>query len=209
MRVGSLRDDVFLLAHDDDGRLIVAEPVIGAGLAGATLIDLLLSGRVAVVGDRLDVVDSATTGDPEAEATLQAIAADAAPTGPRAWVSWLSAGAYERTVDVLEAAGVIRRSVVRRLGLLPATRCVPADSVDLVRLRSRLRYGVHSAEQPDPPTAALCGLVRVLRLESSLLLSMSTGELRDALAERARGSDTTIRQVVAAVDAVITAATYR
>lgn len=210
MRAGSLRDDVFLLAHDDDGRLLVSEPVISSGLAGAILVDLLLSGRVAVVDGRLDVVDSAITGDPEADATLEAIAADTSATGPRAWVSWLSAGAYERTAEVLEAAGVVRRITVRRLGLLPAQRCVPTDLEDLVRLRARLRFGLHSAEPLDAATAALCGLVRVVRLESSLLLSMSSTELLDALGAKAGAApDATVRQVIAAVDAVITAATFR
>jgi hypothetical protein len=209
MRAGSLRDDVFLLAHDDDGRLFVSEPVISSGLAGAILVDLLLGGRIAVVDGRLDVVDSAITGDPEADATLEVIAADTGATGPRAWVSWLSAGAYERTAQVLEAGAVIRRATIRRLGLLPAQRCQPTDPEDLVRLRARLRYGLHSGEPLDPATAALCGLVRVLRLESSLLLSMPTADLLDALAEKASQTPTTVRQVIAAVDAVITAATFR
>jgi hypothetical protein len=209
MRAGSLRNDVFLLAHDDDGRLFVTEPVISSGLAGATLIDLLLSGRVAVVDGRLDVIDSAITGDPEADRTLEAIATDTGPTGPRAWVSWLAADAYERTGLLLEAAGVVRRSTVRRLGLLPAPRCAPTNIEDLVRLRARLRYGLHSAEPLDPATAALCGLVRVLRLHSSLLLSMPSAELLDALARKATEADTTVRQVIAAVDAVITAAIFR
>jgi hypothetical protein len=207
--VGSVRDELFLLAHDDDGRLIGSEPGISAGLAGATLIDLLLARRVAVVGGRLTVVDSATTGDPEADATLEAIAENADPTGPRAWVSWISAGVYDRTGGVLEATGVVRRTSARRLGLLPVTRCVPVNTEDLVRLRSRLRYGVHSPAVPDASTAALCGLVRVLRLHASLLLSMPAEELLDALGRLARGNNTTIRQIVNAVDAVITAAAYR
>lgn len=209
MRAGSLRDDVFLLAHDDDGRLTISEPVLNAGLAGAILVDLLLGNRVAVVEGRLDVIDSAITGDPDADATLEAIASDTGPTGPRAWVSWLSAGAYERTAGVLESAGVVRRSTVRRLGLLPTARYLPVDPDDVVRLRARLRYGLHSAEPLDAATTALCGLVRVLRLESSLLLSMPTVQLLDALAAKAAAADTTVRQVIAAVDAVITAATFR
>jgi Golgi phosphoprotein 3 (GPP34) len=209
MRVGSLRDDVFLLAHDDSGRLIGAEPSISAGLAGATLIDLLLHGRVAVVDGRLDVIDSASTGDDEADATLMAIAANEAPTGPRAWVSWISDRAYERTAKSLDAAGVIRRTTARRLGLVTVTRCLPADPDDLVRLRSRLRYAVHSKDLPDAPTAALCGLVRVLRLQSSLLLSMPSSELLLALERMAGANATTVRQVTNAVEAVITAATYR
>lgn len=209
MRAASLRDDVFLLAHDDDGRLIISEPVLSAGLAGALLVDLLLGRRVAVVDGRLDVIDSAITGDPDADATIAAIASDTGATGPRAWVSWLSAEAYERTAGVLESAGVVRRSTVRRLGLLPAVRYVPADAGDVVRVRARLRYGLYSAEPLDAATAALCGLVRVLRLESSLLLQMPTAQLLDALATKAAAADTTVRQVIAAVDAVITAATFR
>lgn len=208
MRVGSLRDDLFLLAHDD-GRLMISEPAISAGLAGAILVDLLLSGRVAVVGGRLSVVDSATTKDLECDATIEAIAANDAPTGPRAWVAWISDGVYERTADTLESAGMITRTTVRRLGVLPVTRCVPTDDDDLVRLRARLRYGVHSTQPADPATAALAGLVRALRVHRALLLSMPGNELLDQLERLASGNPTTVRQVISAVEAVITAATYR
>lgn len=209
MRVGSLRDEVFLLAHDDSGRMVVNELVIGAGLAGATLIDLLLQGRVAVSQGRLDVIDSATTGDAESDATLSAIAANTAPTGPRSWVSWISHGAYGRIADSLESAGVIRRSTGRRFGLLPTPRCLPAQPEDLVRVRSRVRYALQSAELPEPETGALCGLVRVLRLESSLLLATPTSDLLLGLERLTAGNDLTVRQVTNAVESVITAATYR
>jgi hypothetical protein len=209
MRVGSLRDEVFLLAHDDSGRMVVSEPVVGAGLAGATLIDLLLQGRVAVANGRLEVIDSALSGDEEADATLVAIAANSAPTGPRAWVSWISHGAYGRVAEGLEAAGVVQRSTIRRFGLLPTTRCLPVKPEDLVRVRARVRYALHSPELPEPETAALCGLVRVLRLESSLLLAMPTSDLLLGLERLTAGNDLTIRQVTNAVETVITAATYR
>jgi hypothetical protein len=205
MRLGSLRDDVFLLAHDAAGRLIGSEPSISAGLAGATLIDLLLHGRVAVLGGRLDVIDSAATDDEESDATLDAIAANTAPTGPRAWVSWISHGAYEREVSALETSGTVHRTTTRRLRLLPVTRCLPTNPEDLVRLRSRLRYALHSPELPDAGTAALCGLVRVLRLESSLLLSMETPDLLLALERMTGSNNTTVRQVTSAVETVITA----
>jgi len=209
MRVGSLRDELFLLAHDDGGKLLVAEPIIGAGLAGATLVDLLLAGRVAVAHGRLDVIDSATTGDEEDDATLTAIAANSEPCGPRAWVSWISHGAYERVADALAQAGVVERTTTRRLGLLPVTRCLPVKPDDLVRVRSRVRYALHSRDLPDQETGALCGLLRVLRLEASLLLSMPTSELLLALERMASGNHVTVRQVTNAVETVITAQTYR
>jgi hypothetical protein len=205
----SLRDDLFLLAHDDAGRLIISEASIGAGLAGATLIDLLLSRRVAVVAGRLDVLDPAPTDDEETDATIEAIAANTAPHGPRAWVSWISHEAYERNAAALVEAGVVRRTTVRRLGLLASNRCHPTNPEDLVRVRSRLRYAIHARQPAEPATAALCGLVRVLRLESSLLLSMPTSDLLLALERMTEVSEVPVRLVTGAVEAVITAATYR
>ena len=209
MEAISLRTDVFLLAHDDAGRLVGSEASIGAGLAGATLIELLLANRVAVADGRLDVIDSALTGDEESDATLEAIAANTAPCGPRAWVSWISHGAYDRVAEQLYSAGVVRRSTGRRLGLLPVQRLRPAEDEDLIRVRARVRYAIHGTQPPDPATAALCGLVRVLRLESSLLLSMPTSDLLLALERMATANEITVRQVTNAVEAVITAATYR
>jgi hypothetical protein len=206
VRALSLRDDLFLLAHDDAGRLIGSEASLGAGLAGATLIDLLLTGKVAVEEGRLVVVDHGGTNDEETDATIEAIRANTAPIGPRAWVSWISHGAYERVAESLIAADVVRRETVRRLGLLSATRHLPVDADDLVRVRGRVRYAIHSNQPPDAPTSALCGLVRVLRLESSLLLSMATSELLLALERTAAGSEMTVRQVTNAVDSVISAA---
>jgi Golgi phosphoprotein 3 (GPP34) len=209
MHVLPLRDDLFLLAHDDDGKLAIPEARIDAGLAGATLIDLLLSRRVLVADGRLDVIDPTLTGDGEADATIDAIAANNAPCGPRAWVGWISNGAYERVAAALGAAGVVRRSTTRRLGLLTVSRCVPCHIEDLVRVRSRLRYAIHGRDVPDPATAALCGLVLALHLESALLLNMDTSDLRLALERMTAPMQATVRQVTNAVEAVITTASHR
>jgi hypothetical protein len=104
---------------------------------------------------------------------------------------------------------VVRRSTGRRLGLLPVQRVRPAQDEDLVRVRARVRYAIHGTQPPDAATAALCGLVRVLRLESSLLLSMPTSDLLLALERMSTANEITVRQVTNAVEAVITAATYR
>src|SRR5262245_13749597 len=142
MRRLTVREDLFLLAHDDAGKLLVPGPNISAGLAGATLIGLLLAGRVGVAEGRLDVLDPTPTGDDESDETMAAIAANTAPVGPRAWVSWISHGAYERIGDVMVRDGMVRRTGARRLGLVQVTRTVPGDPADLVRVRARVRYAV-------------------------------------------------------------------
>jgi hypothetical protein len=205
----SLRDDLFLLGHDADGKPLTSEVRLSAGLAGATLIDLLNTGRVAVVGGRLDVLDPTGTGDPESDATLDVIGTNTTPAGPLAWVSWISRGAYARIADSLVTRGVVARFVVRRLGLLPAQRCAPVVEDDLVRVRSRVRFAIHSPEPSDPSTAALCGLVGVLRLEHGLLLNTPSEDLRSDLARVNEASELTVRQVVHAVEIVIASAAYR
>lgn len=205
----SLRDDLFLLAHDDSGRLVIAETHIGVGLAGAVLIGLLLERRVEVREGRLTVVDGSPTGDADIDITVETIDANTEPCGPRAWVSWIAHGAYERVADALVASGAVRRRVVRRLGLVPVTRYQPTNPHELVRVRARLRYAVHGRDLPDPETAALCGLVRVLRLESALLLNMPTSELLLALERMTAANDGPVRQVTNAVEAVIASALYR
>jgi hypothetical protein len=205
----SVRTDLFLLAHDDAGRPLGPEPNLSAGLAGATLAGLLLDRAVAVTDGRLDVVDPTPTGDDEDDTTLAAILASEAPCGPRAWVSWISSGAYERVATSAVTAGLVKRSVSRRLGLVPAVRYPPADAADLVRARSRLRYAVVGQQPADAATAALCGLVRVLRLESTLLLGLSAADVLLALERQASTSDLTVRQVISAVETVISLALFR
>jgi hypothetical protein len=124
-------------------------------------------------------------------------------------VNWISSGTYQRVGQALDRAGLVQVTTIRRLGVVPVRRYIPAALEDLVRIRSRLRYAVHGRELPDPATAALCGLVRVLRLESALLLSMSTSELLLGLERLTQACDLPVRQVTSAVDAVITNATYR
>jgi hypothetical protein len=209
MRRLTLREDLFLLAHDDAGKLLIPEANISAGLAGATLIGLLLDGRIGVTDGRLDVLDPTPTGDDESDETMAAIAANTAPVGPRAWVSWISHGAYGRISDAMVQAGLVRRATGRRLGLVPVTRTFPRDLSDLVRVRSRVRYAVHAKLPPEPETAYLCGLVRVLRLESSLLLNMPAAELLLGLERMTEGNAVTVRQVTHAVEAVIAAALFR
>ena len=210
MRVGSLRDDVFLLAHDDAGRLVGSEAGVGAGLAGATLIELLLAGRVAVADGRLDVIDSAADrgrgvgrdagGDRRQHRTVR-------PAGlgqldlPRRLRPGRRAARRGRR-------GPPQHRPAARPAAGPALPAGPGRGPDPGPGPGPLRDPRHR-ELPDPATAALCGLVRVLRLESSLLLSMPTSDLLLALERITGANEITVRQVTNAVEAVITAATYR
>ena len=104
---------------------------------------------------------------------------------------------------------MVRRATVRRLGLVAVGRWLPESQEDLVRVRSRVRFAILGRELPDETTAALCGLVRVLHLEASLLLSMPRSDVSLALQRVTAANEVTVRQVTNAVDTVITAAAFR
>ncbi len=209
MRTLPVRDELFLLAHDDAGRIVADEQGLNVALAGAALIDLLVMGRAGVEEGRLVVHDPPPPGDAEVDALVAAIIANTAPCGPRAWVSWISPGAYDRISQVLEEAGRIRRVADRRFGLLPRRRCWPVDSTDLVRVRAKLRFAICSSAPVDPATAALCDLAAVLRLSSVLLLNQSESAVVTALRDVGAAGDPIAHQVVATVESVMTMASYR
>ena len=154
---------VFLLAHDDAGRLVVQDRASSAGLAGATLIDLLLSrsGGGRRRPPRRDRPVRHRRRGPDAT-TRPRSAPTPRPCGPRAWVSWISHGAYapgrRRPGRRAASSGGPRRA---------GSACVPAEPVppgrtdDLVRVRSRVRYALHCAGacpiRPPPRCAAWSG----------------------------------------------------
>src|SRR5439155_7561853 len=125
--------------------------------------------------------------------------------GLQAWLGDLSQDEYDRVQGALVADGVLRRTTVRRLGVMPVTRYRLVGPATKTRVRARLRYAVTGVEASDPPTAALCSLVRVLRLEGHLHLDRPTGEVLARLDYIARGQHDVIRAIVAAFDDVIAA----
>lgn len=200
-----LRDELFLVGHDEAGKPVVHEASLGAGLAGAMLLDLVFAGRLRVAHQRVAVVDRRPTGDAAGDSVVDAVARGIAPPGVRAVVGWLGQDAYERSAATLIAAGLLRKVVSRRLGLVPVTRYQVVDEPVVIRVRARLRAVVHGRELPDAPTAALGALVRVVRVDSQLYSSLAPNEVLTRLDTIAGGLDLGLRQIIGAVDGLVAA----
>ncbi|MEV4716675.1 GPP34 family phosphoprotein [Micromonospora noduli] len=209
-----LRDELFLLGHNDDtGQPHIHRQALALGMAGAVLIDLFLAGRVAL-GDPDDDIRPAgdqwirlrldrPVGDLVADTAIASVRfANPAPT-LRGWLSWFAEDLYERTRAGLHAGGILHRTSRRRLGGLARTEVYLAtDSKWAVVARSRLRYLAAGREPPDNHTAALAGLVAVLGLTTHLYLDDTnavTAQLR-AIAEQHHRP---VRDITAAVDAAV------
>ncbi|MEU4693681.1 GPP34 family phosphoprotein [Actinoplanes sp. NPDC023714] len=139
-------DDFYLAAHDGiGGRTLIADRVLGVGLAAGLLGELMFWRRIQSVSETaFQVVDPQPTGDQAASAVLGRLAGTAGPHDLRQWIPHLAAGpATELIEHRLLAAGVLRRETKRRL-LGTNTSLVFDDprstGQPAVRIRTRLSY---------------------------------------------------------------------
>ncbi|MFC3499846.1 GPP34 family phosphoprotein [Micromonospora krabiensis] len=215
-----LRDELFLLGHDDDtGQPHLHRHALAVGLAGAVLIDLFLAGRITItphggpVGEQRPRARSVhPVGDLITDSALTAVRSPSSPT-LRAWLRDFPHDLYERTRAGLVAAGILRQTSRRRLGgLVRADTYLVADTKWPVIARARLRYLATGREQPDDHTAALAGLVAVLGLSPYLYLDHDTAALASRLRAVADQHYRPVQTITAAVDAALgdlVTATYR
>ncbi|MGW3787632.1 GOLPH3/VPS74 family protein [Micromonospora chokoriensis] len=210
-----LRDELFLLGHDDDtGQLHIHRQALALGLAGAVLIDLFLAGRVAfdpAVGDdqpgterRLWLRLHEPVGDLIADSALSSIRYARPAPSLRGWVRGFHDALYERTRAGLVAGGILHHQQRRRFGGLARTdRYLLLDVKWPVVARARLHYIATGRNQPDNHTAALAGLVTTLGLLNHLYLADDTTMLAAQLRTIAEQHYQPVRDITAAVDAAV------
>jgi hypothetical protein len=197
-----LRDELLLLAHHDDGRPLLGERAMNVGLAGAQLADLVLAGCLHVIAGSVEVHERRPPDDEIAADAADRVDALPEPRPVRACLDRVAPALYERAAGTLLAEGLLTRGSRRRLGLLPAVRYTP-DPAAAARVRGRVRYAVQGLQEPDAQCATLCALLRVLRLESTLALNASTGELSGRLAAIERDQYPPLQDLVAGVAAAL------
>ncbi|MBN1173609.1 MAG: GPP34 family phosphoprotein [Micromonosporaceae bacterium] len=220
----SVRDRLFLLAHDDfrGFRPYLHQPTLAVGLAGAALVDLMMAERIHLHGQHAlisDPYDTRPAPDPIGDHTLATIRP---PYDPRTGMPQLkdlilalASDMYQRTQGLLVAAGVLTR-VRRRLGRVHHQ---PTDPAIVTRIRGGPRTAVQgTAETSTIQIDALCALLRVLHLHDTLYLGTTQeteARLRHITARlrrNAHGHAAGIPAVIEAVDAGVgdlTVATYR
>ncbi|TDC37660.1 GPP34 family phosphoprotein [Micromonospora sp. 15K316] len=209
-----LRDELFLLGHDDDtGHPHIHRQALALGLAGAVLIDLFLAGRITLDpqtdshpnGERwLRLHTDRPVGDLISDTAIAAIRHGRTAPPVKAFLRTFSGDLYERTRAGLVAAGILRHSTRRRFGGLAHTDTYLAtDSKWSVVARARLRYLAHGREQPDHHTAALAGFVATLGLTEHLYLHDDTTTLTERLKTIAEQHHRSVRDITITVDAAV------
>jgi hypothetical protein len=161
-----IAEDVLLLLVDDvTGRFLVDSTKLDNVLAGAVLVELATIERLGfppegsgVKRGRMVVVDPTQPGDPVLDSSLVTVAASR-PAKPEQLIAKLRRRLRATLLERLSAAGAVRRSTRRLMGILPRTTWPAVDSSHKRELRARLQDALVAGATPDGRTAALVSLL--------------------------------------------------
>jgi hypothetical protein len=206
MRALPLADEMFLVGHDEySGKCLANQSVLGCGLAGAVLVELVLAGRIAIADGRVVVRDSRPWSERVTDAALTEIVGRRETFPPRSWVEYLCGDVRDIVARRLEASGMTRREQSRGLSLRSVVRYPAVDAIEAAGPRVRLRFMLDQGQSLDLPTALLAAMVRATELEGVLFLQMSRQQVRDMLGQIVDALPPDLRMIVAAVDAAVAA----
>ncbi|KJY26564.1 GPP34 family phosphoprotein [Streptomyces sp. NRRL S-495] len=212
----TLAEEIMLLSLDDDSGQAKDRWAVGWIVAGGLLLELALAERIRVEGGRVEVVDTASTGDPLLDGCLESLAAWAGSTRSATVAAWLrkdQAKSVGAALESLRGRGIVTEERHRVLGLFPVRRFPEADGTVERELRERLNEVVLNDAEPDARTAGLIGLLHGARLYRLAFPGQPRKRVEPRMAALAEGQwaadavQETIRATQVAILAATTAAT--
>lgn len=207
-----LADHLFLIALDErTGRPRLSPRVLGLGLAGALLGELVLEGKIVIEDGHVSVRDRRPPADALAHTTLDHLVAEHGRHPVRSWLPFLAQRATEQVGERLWRAGMVHRERVRR-GLRRAEPVYPpADPNAAYMPTARMATALGQRLQVTWDEAALAGLLLATGLDSHVLYAAGPGA-RDYLQHLVEQLPTSLHELVwhvhaACGDAVLTGRT--
>jgi len=124
-----LADQFFLIAHEDrTGRSRLHPRATGIGLAAALLGELILEGRLGIIGGDLELESNHPPRDALTHSILDLIIAQPQHRDVRTWLAYLSQDAAVRVGERLERSGAVE-SVTKRRMLSTQTFYMPNNEI--------------------------------------------------------------------------------
>jgi hypothetical protein len=183
----SLAVDFFLMVHDpfDDGKLSISTELLGCGLVGAELADLMLARRLGVEDERLVVLNPGGQLDEVDDYVIKAIGSQASAHTIRSWVEPLQDGVYALIGRTLVTSGVVRRQPGgRRIrGGHHPDRFPSNDLLATSRPQQRLERLLRAPKDLTLRVGFFAALIGVIGLEGTLNPELDRPALRELLAE--------------------------
>ncbi|MFJ5987568.1 GPP34 family phosphoprotein [Lentzea sp. NPDC092896] len=154
-----LPEDLMLLFLDEeDGRVLLDSTSIHNALAGAVLLELVRSGRVAFEADgrKLAVVDPAPLSNEFLQESLTRLNK---PLKPQRAVERLRTHVRDNVMAQLEGQGVLSVEKTRMLGIFPTKSYVIQDHQAISEIRDLVGNVALGHTAPDDRTGALISLL--------------------------------------------------
>ena len=106
-----LPDEFFLIAHDEfSGKLRISQDLLGCGLVGAQLADLVMARRIGIEAGRVLITDTpGDAGDEVGAYVIETLTRQTSTHSVRVWIETFADVLYELVGRRLIAAGVVRR----------------------------------------------------------------------------------------------------
>ena len=176
---------MLLLLEDENGRFVfVPEHAVSCALSGAVLMDLALRGRVDTDLNSLVVVDSAPTGDPLLDVTLEHLCKSNQQHDAKYWVEYCQRDAAEirqRALDRLCEKGILEQKEDCFLWVFKSRRYPMHDGHAEREVKLRIMSILFSDEIPDPRDIAIIGLADACGIFGHLLSQREHRLARDRI----------------------------
>jgi len=166
-----LHERLLLLALDDEkgkNRVDFADKA----LAGAVFFELLRSGAVELVDDRIRVGQGAAPTEGVLHDAVATVAGESKPRDVRWWVDHLPSRLdpfLPRLAASLVESGVLSQEQHKVLGIFPQTRLPERDHAPEAQVRARLRAVLPGEVEADADDAELVAMVAALGMIGGLV----------------------------------------
>ena len=203
-----LPDEFFLIAHDEfSGKLRISHDLLGCGLVGAQLGDLVMARRIGVEAGRVLITDApGDAGDEVGAYVIETLARQTSTHSVRVWIETFADVLYELVGRRLIAAGVVRReSGGRQLMRKRPDRFPAVDLLAAARPRLRVEHMLRSPEEFDLPGAVVAVLIDALGAESVLDPELDRTAVRELCARLEANLPVHLRALVEGVRAAVAA----
>jgi hypothetical protein len=193
----TVRDQLFLFAHKENGKPKVNGACLAYGLAAAALADLVLSEHLTTESpERLGLRNSKPHWDPVCAFVLETLGGNRDARDISKVLRWLATDITDRAGGFLFASGRVRRDEVNKWMRPNEVTYRPTRPDMLIQIRGSLVYAVNGSDYTGPQQLVLCGLVRILRLERELSINVGSSELLVRLAELQAHSPPAVRHIL-------------
>ena len=202
-----LAADFFLIAHDEfSGKLRISPDLLGCGLVGAQLAELIMANRLSVEGGRVLVTEVRGDCDEVGAYIAESISRQTTTHSVRVWIDTFREVLYELVARRLVDEGVVRREqggrqlMRRRPDRFPAT-----DLLAAARPRLRLEHMLRTPQEFDLPGAIIAVLVGAVGAETVLDPEIDRNATRELLTRLEENLPEDVRSLVEGVRAAVAA----